>query len=162
MDVLLALCLLLRYLISSLKLHVQIELKSTKCFCKERRNCFPRSHIQMDQVRKNQEVFVSRNAPNWPAMVSSKPLPPARKATYEDMKISCAAASLWMRNRQETNQSMRKSSSTPSLHHRGSFKQLPTNKFAAKIVRQCVHCQMLYTNYHICCATKDAEPETIS
>jgi hypothetical protein len=88
------------------------------------------------------QIVVKNNAPNWPAMVGTKE---NMKRNKENIHISCAASSLWMKSRLPN-----------SLESSKSGSQLPNNnfkdKFASKtyLVRQCPQCQMIFSSFHSC------------
>lgn len=101
-------------------------------------------------------ISVRNNAPNWPAMVSSRSvttLKQTKQPGYSNLKISCATASLWLETKYQSG--MRNSKSTSSLGKRQ--KGLEKSKFAVKIVRQCTYCQILYTNFHMCAQQTEAK-----
>jgi hypothetical protein len=93
-------------------------------------------------TRRNSEIVVKQNAPNWPAMVEN------RKSNHlarenKSSQISAAASSLWLQSRQ-----FKKGFETAK-----STEQLPKmEKFASKtfLIRQCTKCQILYSSFHQC------------
>lgn len=112
------------------------------------------------------EITVLKNAPGWPAMVSrkqkimndnekrmisSKSLPAisvtqsaiTNQKHIQQIKVLNEVDSLWLKKRFSKDRNLQ--SYTDALTTR--------SKFASKIVRQCYHCQLLYTNFHCCQAT---------
>jgi len=98
------------------------------------------------------EIKVRNNAPGWPAMVTNRRsrtqlvdesqkhiMMKSSSDSILQMRASRDAATMWMNTR-----------------HRRKDQPLPTEalvstiRFAPKVVRQCKHCQILYTNFHCC------------
>ena len=90
------------------------------------------------------KVQVKSNAPNWPAMVKYNENAGSMRSRDElksSFALTSAASSLW-------------------LHSHYAKKDFSENiltkvtkaKFASKsnLVRQCMECQVLYTNFHQC------------
>eukprot|EP01039_Chlorochromonas_danica_P000693 gene691-749_t len=113
------------------------------------------------------KIIVKNSAPNWPAMVEKQPSKDQlrRIEPEKQCRITSAAASLWMQSRQMKNSIDRdysRSASTSSFTSSYSSSTLSRSssscstksmtKFASKtqLVRQCQHCQVLYTNFHSC------------
>ena len=97
-----------------------------------------------------QQIVVKKNAPNWPAMTSSKPVSNTRSEHVQDFRLSCAAASLWLDNRYNHNNNPSARIFNKSLPSFAQQNKQRNNAFAPKIVRQCPNCQMLYSNFHSC------------
>lgn len=92
------------------------------------------------------KIVVKKAAPNWPACVEKRSsADKVRQGGSEKAhSITSAAASLWMQSRQMKN----------DIDHGQSQSTKTMTRFASKnsLVRQCVHCQVLYTNFHKCTA----------
>lgn len=88
---------------------------------------------------QSRDLVVRNNAPNWPAMVSRRPSTTnLSKAEKDHMAVK---SSLWMQSRNTKN-------NVNSLYQNSSNEK----KFASKtcLLRQCQHCQVLYSNFHHC------------
>jgi hypothetical protein len=98
------------------------------------------------------QIIVKNNAPNWPAMVGVTSAKENLKRNKENVLISCAASSLWMKSRLPT-----------SLESSKSASQLPNNKFKDKfasktyLVRQCPQCQLIFSSFHSCSTSSSEE-----
>ena len=88
--------------------------------------------------------------PSWPVMVTNRRsmtqlvggTPIMMKSSSDSilqMRASREAANMWVNTRHK-----RKEESTPSEA------LVSRIRFAPKVVRQCKHCQILYTNFHCC------------
>lgn len=124
----------------------------------------------------SKNVVVQRNAPGWPAMVSSK-FSSDQKALREKIKAMKETKSGFenaIQNSREqdiatAHRESNANSSEPSISastkatsmwlmkryggNESTVSQQQTPKpspFAPKLVRQCGSCQMLYTNFHSC------------
>ena len=131
----------------------------------------------------NQKIVVKNNAPGWPAMVSNK-FTADKKAIKDKIKAmkenehmsnfntartndtnssshnnsiaratpdeSTTATSIWLQKRYNKI----KSDSTEPI----PATTTKSSPFAPKIVRQCAHCQVLYTSFHKC--QEDNKTET--
>lgn len=120
----------------------------------------------------SQKIVVKKNAPGWPAMVSTK-FSANQKAIRDQIKAIKEADSHYERVTGGSNASkvtvnspeledkvtgdkgsamasavwLRKRSNRATIGVATSAKPSP---FAPKLVRQCGNCQMLYTNFHAC------------
>lgn len=127
-------------------------------------------------AKGSQVIVVKKNAPGWPAMVSSN-FAANQKAIKEQIKaIKGTTNNSYSRlsNPSESHTSAKASvtdadsakaevigsqATATSLwlqkrYHTVSKETIPALKsspFAPKLVRQCQNCQMLYTNFHACC-----------
>ena len=88
------------------------------------------------------QIIVRRNAPNWPAMVGNYgSLGNTSRKQKENLAVN--SSSLWLQSRQLKR----------NCENSKSLSDLSTKeKFASKtyLLRQCQHCQLLYTHYHQC------------
>lgn len=124
----------------------------------------------MSSKGKNQ-IIVKRNAPNWPAMVRKSQVtdnensnPRVNMKAYEQFK-NAMNSTYSLPKIQTVDQSNPKNHSSQSnlwakAHYfKNSAKggEIPKKEqFASKsqLVRQCLHCQVLYTNFHQCHSRK--------
>jgi hypothetical protein len=102
-------------------------------------------------MSKHQQLIVKKNAPGWPAMVE---VCKTNKINSEISGIKNAASSIWLETYYK-----QKSNSQKDSSFQDQVKTLNSNKntgvFASKsrLVRQCMECQVLYTNFHKCVDT---------
>jgi hypothetical protein len=108
-------------------------------------------------------IVVKKNAPGWPAMVGTAP----KKKNNElpGFQITSAASSLWIQKNfgdKQTGSSVESKvlNSSKRFNNRkeSGICICTSEKFAPKIVRQCLECQMLYSNFHSCSKSRDEEP----
>jgi hypothetical protein len=84
-------------------------------------------------------------SPGWPMKVGSN----NKRDEIEQIKMSTnsSASALWMKKRIEKPKG-------EIVVAKGQHRPV---KFAAKLVRQCAHCQLLYTNFHNCQPSESQE-----